>query len=201
MPLPDLLHTLHGRDLGFLRMVAGLWGIELEAANVRAALPQLTQAMLNPELANEIVATLPAAVQDAVATLAEAGGLIPWSQFIRTYGEVRTMGAAKRDRERPDLNPRTPGEMAWYYGLIGQAFWICRPSRSNLPISRPIYFRCWKFHGILRPSLLAARPLPERLHASLPPVTGCWITPAPCWLPCAWVCRRIKSPNRAGTSR
>ena len=122
MPLPDLLHTLHGRDLGFLRMAAGLWGIELEAANVRAALPQLTQAMLNPELANEIVATLPAAVQDAVATLAEAGGLIPWSQFIRTYGEVRTMGAAKRDRERPDLNPRTPGEMAWYYGLIGQAF-------------------------------------------------------------------------------
>lgn len=122
MPLPDLLHALHGRDLGYLRMAAGLWGIELEAANVRAALPQLTQAMLNPELANEIVGTLPAAAQDALAALAEAGGLIPWSQFIRTYGEVRSMGAAKRDRERPDLNPRTPAEMLWYYGLIGAAF-------------------------------------------------------------------------------
>jgi len=122
MPLPDLLHALHGRDLGYLRMAAGLWGIELEAANVRAALPQLTLAMLNPELANEIVGTLPAAAQDALAALSEAGGLIPWSQFIRTYGEVRSMGAAKRDRERPDLNPRTPAEMLWYYGLIGAAF-------------------------------------------------------------------------------
>ena len=122
MPLPDLLHTFHGRDLGYLRMVAGLWGIELDAANVRAALPQLTEAMLNPELANEIVGTLPVAAQDAISTLADAAGLIPWSQFVRTYGEVRSMGAAKRDRERPDLNPRTPAEMVWYYGLIGQAF-------------------------------------------------------------------------------
>ena len=122
MPPPDLLHTLHGRDLGFLKMVAGLWGIELDAPNVRTALPILTRTMLNPELANEIVGVLPVAAQDALTALAEHGGLIPWAQFTRTYGEVRSMGAARRDRERPDLNPRTPAEMLWYYGLIGQAF-------------------------------------------------------------------------------
>ncbi|OGN82329.1 MAG: hypothetical protein A2X24_09530 [Chloroflexi bacterium GWB2_54_36] len=122
MPLPDLLHSLHGRDLGFLKMIAGLWGIEVDAPNVRAALPMLTRAMLDPELANEIIGVLPVAAQDALTVLVEQGGLLSWAQFTRTYGDVRSMGAARRDRERPDLNPRTPAEMLWYYGLIGQAF-------------------------------------------------------------------------------
>ena len=122
MPLPDLLHSLHGRDLGFLKMIAGLWRIELDAPNVRAALPMLTRVMLNPELANEIIGVLPVAAQDALTALAEQDGLLTWAQFTRTYGDVRSMGAARRDRERPDLNPRTPAEMLWYYGLIGQAF-------------------------------------------------------------------------------
>jgi hypothetical protein len=103
-------------------MVANLWGIELQAPNVRTALPQLVNAMLNAELANEVLGSLPSAAQDAVIELASQNGLLPRAQFLRTYGEVREMGAARRDRERPDLNPRTPAEQLWYYGLIGQAF-------------------------------------------------------------------------------
>ena len=122
MPLPDLLHSLHGRDLGFLKIIAGLWRIELDVPNVRAALPMLTRAMLDPELANEIIGALPIAAQDALIALAEQDGLLSWAQFTRNYGDVRSMGAARRDRERPDLNPRTPAELLWYYGLIGQAF-------------------------------------------------------------------------------
>jgi len=122
MTLPDLLHTLHGRDFGFLKMVAGLWGIELDAPNVRTALPRLVDGMLNGELVNEISAGLPATTQEALFAVAAPGGLLPWAQFARAYGEVRSFGAAKRDRERPDLNPRTPAEMLWYYGLIGKAF-------------------------------------------------------------------------------
>lgn len=122
MPLPDLLHTLHGRDLGFLRMTAGLWGIELDAPNVRTALPRLIDGMLNADLVNEVVSGLPTSAHDALFALAEQSGLLPWAQFSRTFGEVRSMGAARRDRERPDLNPRTPTEMLWYYGLIGSAF-------------------------------------------------------------------------------
>lgn len=120
--MPDLMHTLHGRDLGFLKMVAGLWGIELDAPNARAALPQLTRSMLNPDLANEIVESLPATARDALRALADQGGAIPWTQFSRQYGDVQSMGAARRDRERPDLNPSSPAESLWYHGLIGQAF-------------------------------------------------------------------------------
>lgn len=120
--MPDLFHTLHGRDLGFLKMVAELWGIELDAPNIRAALPQLTRGMLNPELANEIVESLPAAAHEALLALADQGGALPWTQFSRQFGEVRSMGPARRDRDRPDLHPASPVETLWYYGLIGQAF-------------------------------------------------------------------------------
>jgi len=120
--MPDLMHSLFGRDLGFLRMVAGLWGIELTAPNVRSALPVLVKAMLSPELANEIVESLPAPAGQALQSLAKHGGMLPWTQFTRQYGEVQSMGTAKRDRERPDLHPSSPTEMLWYYGLVSQAF-------------------------------------------------------------------------------
>lgn len=120
--MPDLMHSLFGHDLGFLRMVAGLWGIELAAPNVRSALPVLVNAMLSPELANEIVESLPPPAKHAVQVLADHGGLLPWTQFTRQFGEVQSMGTAKRDRERPNLHPSTPTEMLWYYGLVSQAF-------------------------------------------------------------------------------
>ena len=37
------------------------------------------------------------------------------------------MGAARRDRERPDLKPSCPGEMLWYRALIGKAFFNLPP--------------------------------------------------------------------------
>lgn len=120
--MPDLMHTLHGRDLGFLKMVAGLWGIELDAPNVRQALPALTRGMLNPELVNEVVESLPSAAQEALRQLASQGGAMPWTQFTRQFGDVQSIGPARRDRDRPDLNPRSAAEMLWYYGLVGQAF-------------------------------------------------------------------------------
>jgi hypothetical protein len=37
------------------------------------------------------------------------------------------MGAAKRDRQRPDLNPASPAELLWYRALIGKAFFNLPP--------------------------------------------------------------------------
>lgn len=120
--MPDLLHTLQGRDLGFLKMIAGLWGVELDAPNARTALNILTRAMLDEALVNEIVESLPTDAREALNVLLEQGGSLPWTQFSRQYGEVRSMGPARRDRERPDLHPQSPTETLWYYGLLGQAF-------------------------------------------------------------------------------
>jgi hypothetical protein len=120
--MPDLLHTLQGNDLGFLRMIANAWGIELNAPDAYTALPLLVKAINSRVLIHEIVETLPTEAQSALQALLENEGKLSWALFCRRYGEVRAMGAAKRDRERPDLKPASPAEMLWYRALISKAF-------------------------------------------------------------------------------
>ena len=120
--MPDLLHTLQGSDLGFLRMVALAWGVELTAPDAYTALPALTKALCAPGLVEEIVESLPADARHALQVLMENEGRLLWSTFARQFGELRVMGAGKRDRERPDLSPTNPSERLFYRGLIGKAF-------------------------------------------------------------------------------
>ena len=120
--MPDLAHTLQGHDLSFLKMVAEAWGIELNAPDARTALAQLVQALSDAELAGEIVEGLPAESRRALQTLLENEGRMLWVAFARKFGDVRSRGAAWRDRQRPDLHPASPAEVLWYRALIGRAF-------------------------------------------------------------------------------
>jgi hypothetical protein len=125
--MPDLSHTLQGNDLGFLKMVAGVWGIELNSPDAYTALPVLVSAMKNRRLAAEVIESLPAEARSALQALIGNDGTLPWSLFCRKFGEVRVMGAAKRDRERPDLKPASPAELLLYRALIGKAFFNLPP--------------------------------------------------------------------------
>lgn len=120
--MPDLLYTLQNNDLGFLQIIAKAWGVDLNAPDADTALPILADAILDPQLINEVVESLPIEARDALRTLFENKGRIPWSQFCRNFGEVRIMGAGRRDRKRPDLDPISPAEVLWYRALIGKAF-------------------------------------------------------------------------------
>lgn len=120
--MPDLQHTLQGHDLGFLKMVADAWGIELNAPDAYTALPQLAQSMLDRARIDDLLDTLPAEAQAALDELLEHEGRLTWAIFTRSFGEVRVMGSARRDRERPDLKPASPAEVLWYRALIGRAF-------------------------------------------------------------------------------
>jgi hypothetical protein len=53
--MPDLVHALQGNDLGFLRMIANAWGIDLNAPDAYTALPVLVSGICNQILVNEIV--------------------------------------------------------------------------------------------------------------------------------------------------
>ena len=123
----DLTHTLQRYDLGYLRILAELWGVELsipddeESAQKRTA-QQLVQALVNPGLAHEIVEALPKDARLAIDDLVQNGGVLPWSLFTRRYGVVREMGAARRDRELPHRRPVSPAEMLWYRAIIGRVF-------------------------------------------------------------------------------
>ena len=46
--MPDLTESLQGRDLGHLRIIAELWGIELEEQDIRSAILHLNKFLLKP---------------------------------------------------------------------------------------------------------------------------------------------------------
>jgi hypothetical protein len=120
--MPDLETSLHFSDLGFLKIIAEHWGIELRAPDAPTALQRLIPLMLDAELLLEIYEALPPQAQQALQMLQQKQGRIPWTQFVRHFGELRDVGPGKRDRVRPDRNPISVTEILWYRGLIRRDF-------------------------------------------------------------------------------
>jgi Helicase conserved C-terminal domain len=120
--MPDLYHSLLGQDLGHLNIVAGQWGIELNASTSDAASKELVAALLNSESIAELIASLPNQAREALARLSAGKGRIAWAAFAREFGAVREMGAGRRDRERPHLKPSSTAEVLYYHALLARAF-------------------------------------------------------------------------------
>ena len=120
--MPDLQHRLRTLDLSFLKIIADLWGLDLDAPDVRAALSQLTRQMLTPALVQEVVLSLPEDARQALDALTCHSGWLPWTRFTHRFGTLREVGPGKRDREKPYLDPVSPTERLWYYALIGRDF-------------------------------------------------------------------------------
>jgi hypothetical protein len=120
--MPDLYHTFLKYDLGHLRIVAGLWGLELESNEADSAAEELAAALLDPEPVHETMEILPPDSSSALKALAASNGKMEWSAFARRFGEIREMGAGKRDRERPHLKPISAAEILFYRGFIARAF-------------------------------------------------------------------------------
>ena len=119
--MPSLEYVLRDYDPGLLKIIAGLWGLELRAPNQHEAAEELTAQMLERELAREIVGALPAEARAALEML-QREGRVPLALFTRKYGELRAMGPARRDREQPWQNAPSTAETLWYHGLIASAF-------------------------------------------------------------------------------
>jgi hypothetical protein len=121
--MPDLVKSLEGRDLEGLRIVAELWGVDFDAPDARVGVQRLAACLLDRELVDEVVATLPERASAALSELIRSGARLPWSIFSRRFGGVREMGPGRRDRERPYLNVNaSPAEALWYRGMVGRTF-------------------------------------------------------------------------------
>jgi hypothetical protein len=120
--MPDLLHHLQNRDLGFLRIVAEVWGLELAASDAYAAAGQLALTMLSSREAADLLESLPGETRSALDDLLRNRGSLPWAMFTRRHGEVREMGAGRREREKPHHRPISAAERLWYCGILGRAF-------------------------------------------------------------------------------
>ncbi len=120
--MPDLLHSLLKQDIGHLHIIAEFWGLELESNTVDEAREELTASLLDFELLTEFMDSLSPQADLAITDLVNSEGQIAWSTFARKYGDIREMGAGKRDRERPHLNPSSTSEVLFYRGLLSKAF-------------------------------------------------------------------------------
>ncbi len=120
--MPDLYHTLLKYDIGHLRIVAGLWGLELDSSDMDSAAEELCASLLDFESVRETMDILAADARAALKSLVESNGKVEWGSFARKFGEVREMGEGKRDRERPHLKPISPAETLFYYGFLAKAF-------------------------------------------------------------------------------
>ena len=120
--MPDLKQSLLDHDLGHYRIIAEHWGVPLDAPDTRSALKAIVRSLLDSDLISEIIEALPEKAIQALKTLQEKNGRVPWHQFTRNFGDVREMGPGRRDRERPDREPASTVEILWYRALVARAF-------------------------------------------------------------------------------
>ena len=120
--MPDLAHSLPSNDIGFLRIVASLWGVDLTSSNASDAAVEMAEALCDASLVEEVVSTLPKEGRAALEALLHAGGKMPWVNFTRRFGDIRDIGAGRRDREHPHLHPVSAAEILWYRALMAKSF-------------------------------------------------------------------------------
>ncbi len=120
--MPNLSASLRDQDLGFISIIASFWRISIERTDVSAARQSLVDQMLDPELVEEVVAALPSEASDALTAILRNTGRFPWTRYVQQHGDIRQVGRAKRDRERPYENNPSAVEMLYYRGLVARAF-------------------------------------------------------------------------------
>jgi hypothetical protein len=120
--MPDFAESLQGKDLGHLNILAQLWGVKVVEQEAQLAILQLRNTLLNDVSITGMLTSLGPELKKALDDLSQHAGRLPWAQFSRCYGEIREMGPARRDRERPYETPISIAEALWYRGLIARAF-------------------------------------------------------------------------------
>jgi len=116
-----LLHALQDETADHWRVIAQAWGMEYPAS-ARDPLSELIVAILNPERVANFYRALPQPSRDVLDALRRSGGKIPVAEFFHRYGEIRSMGPARRQREQPWQKPVSVSESLWYSGWLGRAF-------------------------------------------------------------------------------
>ncbi len=128
--MPTLLETIGDYEEDLLLLIAGQWGIESTDIPTKKLAHHIAEA-INPDGISDFLDSLPENELTPLRELAANQGRIPWPQFERKFGGLREMGAARRQRERPDIHPASQAESLFYKGLIGKAFFDARGGPSE----------------------------------------------------------------------
>lgn len=120
--MPKLSQSLSKYDLGFLRIVCQLWGFDHLPKDKKTAIQQLSAWMIDLQNIQRILDSLPSDARAALEDLIAHQGRLPSAVFSRKYGEIRQVGAGKRDREAIFLSPQSASERLYFLALIFQDF-------------------------------------------------------------------------------
>jgi len=105
-----------------MQVIARFWDVDLTSTLQRDAALQMSEAMVTPEAVVQAWESLPDDQRQALQALLDAGGQMPQRVFARQWGEIRTMGPGRMDREQPWGEPNSPAEGLWYKGFIFHSF-------------------------------------------------------------------------------
>ena len=120
--MPTISETIQDYEIDQIEMIAEQWGIEDDIDPHKNIKKQVVHILENRNLFLEVISALPDHEQSALQYILNESGKIPVMQFIRTHGVIREMGAAVREKERPDRNPISVAEDLFYKGIIGLSF-------------------------------------------------------------------------------
>jgi hypothetical protein len=116
--MKSMYQSLVDYEMALLQAIAACRAIALTTFSKQEAVDALTDTLLSPAETAIMLTSLTNTEQEALQLLLANGGQIDSARFLRTYGEVRLMGAARLERERPWENPVNAAEGLWYKGLI-----------------------------------------------------------------------------------
>ena len=77
--MPDLSASLYKQDIGHLRIIAELWGLELESQELDSAREELCASLLDLEAVSETLEILSAEARSALDELTAAEGQLEWA--------------------------------------------------------------------------------------------------------------------------
>lgn len=120
--MPSLGRALQDLDLGRLRILAELWGLDLPSGRAPEVAPELARRMLEPGLPVEIAQSLPTRPREALDFLLANEGRETRGELTLRFGPLRPLGPGRRDREQPWRDPEAALDGLWYRGLIGLGF-------------------------------------------------------------------------------
>ncbi len=120
--MPTLFRLLVDYEADLLEVIASYWDVDLAPDEHIARAEQLASSILAADIKNTIWQRLTREEKQALLDLQAQDGQLTVAQFGRQYGELRPMGLARRERERPWVNPANVTEALYYRGLIARVF-------------------------------------------------------------------------------
>lgn len=145
--MPTLAQSLYSYDREHLDLIAELWEIGELPSEADQAAEALAESLRDPERLAAKVASLPAEAKEPLRALLREGGRFPWPSFMRRFGEIRSMGPARRQREQPHRHPISVAEYLFYHALLARAFFDTPSGPQEfayipddlIPLLRPLF--------------------------------------------------------------